>query len=31
VLLDSGPVAELLEQTDESGMKLRDDLTLELQ
>lgn len=31
VLLDSGPVAELLEHTDESGMKLRDDLTLELQ
>ena len=31
VLLDSGPVAELLEKTDESGMKLRDDLTLELQ
>jgi 2-amino-4-hydroxy-6-hydroxymethyldihydropteridine diphosphokinase len=31
VLLDAGPVAELLENTDQSGMKLRDDLTLELQ
>ena len=30
-LPDSGPVAELLEQADESGMKRRDDLTLELQ
>ena len=31
VLLDAGPVADLLEKTDQSGLKLRDDLTLELQ
>ena len=31
VLLDAGPVAELLENTDQSGLKLRDDLSLELQ
>jgi 2-amino-4-hydroxy-6-hydroxymethyldihydropteridine diphosphokinase len=31
VLLDSGPVAELLEKAGESGMTRRDDLTLELQ
>jgi len=31
VLLDAGPVAELLEKTDQSGMTRRDDLALELQ
>ena len=31
VLPDLGPVAELLEQTDRSGLKLREDLTLEVQ
>jgi 2-amino-4-hydroxy-6-hydroxymethyldihydropteridine diphosphokinase len=31
VLPDAGPVAELLEKTDSSGMTRRDDLTLELQ
>ena len=31
VLPDAGPVAELLEKTDTSGMTRRDDLTLELQ
>jgi len=28
---DRGPVADLLEQTDQSGIKLRDDLVLEIQ
>ena len=28
---DHGPVADLLERTDQSGLKLRDDLALELQ
>jgi 2-amino-4-hydroxy-6-hydroxymethyldihydropteridine diphosphokinase len=31
VLLDAGPVAELLEKTDQGGMTRRDDLALELQ
>ena len=31
VLPDQGPVSELLEKTDQSGMTRRDDLTLELQ
>lgn len=31
VLPDAGPVAELLEKLDRSGLKRRDDLTLELQ
>jgi 2-amino-4-hydroxy-6-hydroxymethyldihydropteridine diphosphokinase len=30
-LPDRGPVADLLEDTDQSGMKLRDDLVLEVQ
>ncbi|CAI9400388.1 2-amino-4-hydroxy-6-hydroxymethyldihydropteridine diphosphokinase [Nocardioides sp. T2.26MG-1] len=30
-LPERGPVAELLEQTDQSGLKLRDDLVLEIQ
>ena len=28
---DAGPVADLLEKTDQSGLKLRDDLSLEIQ
>ena len=31
VLPDHGPVAELLEPADRSGLKLRDDLTLQIQ
>nr|WP_218855794.1 2-amino-4-hydroxy-6-hydroxymethyldihydropteridine diphosphokinase [Nocardioides daedukensis] len=31
VLLDSGPIVELLEGLDESGIKLREDLTLNVQ
>jgi 2-amino-4-hydroxy-6-hydroxymethyldihydropteridine diphosphokinase len=31
VLLDAGPVKELLQSTDTSGMTLRDDLSLDLQ
>ena len=31
VLPDHGPVSELLERTDQSGLKLRDDLVLEIQ
>jgi 2-amino-4-hydroxy-6-hydroxymethyldihydropteridine diphosphokinase len=31
VLPDYGPIAELLEQTDRSGLKLRDDLILQVQ
>lgn len=31
VLLDGGPVKELLQATDTTGMKLRDDLALDLQ
>lgn len=31
VLLGSGPIADLLESVDESGLKLRDDLTINLQ
>lgn len=31
VLPDAGPIAELLEKVDQSGLKLRDDLSLQLQ
>jgi 2-amino-4-hydroxy-6-hydroxymethyldihydropteridine diphosphokinase len=30
-LPEQGPVADLLEHVDQSGLKLRDDLTLEIQ
>lgn len=31
VLLDAGPIADLLEHVDQSGLKLRDDLELQVQ